>query len=490
MDNVLPSRLSPCLYRLFFLFCVFIVSACSGSGDSERDIKAGAALQDQSITIAVDGDGYLVLSARSGGYFYRRSATLKLDRDGRIVTGKNESLLQGLLASIAGKIPSGGGIGDLNFSVFDIDISQLELDESGLFYNIVDGKPVGLGQIALAVFENPAGLTELGPDGDEWAESYHSGLPVINLPNTNNYGRIKISYGLSPDMGSTLDSATAGEYLLNNNLTLSIWGHGYLSVKREGTQAFIRNGRFGLDDEGRLATDSGWVLQAYGVKDEIIDYELVTDLAVTESGVDLTAIDFNDATGLFYAGEMPLGLLQMAYYKAPLFLNEIDPNVWQETVASGPPLLGFSGSAGRGRVVVNRFPSEEDYTLELAVDGAGYLLLENELGQSYYTRATILQTDAANRLINAEGYLLQGNITIPSSGGEVEVSSTGDVSTIPFGQASLLLIGQLDLALFSNPDGLERVADGVYAETASSGPPAVGKPRDPGFGVIVGDTMF
>ncbi len=45
-------------------------------------------------------------------------------------------------------------------------------------------------------------------------------------------------------------------------------------------------------------------------------------------------------------------------------------------------------------------------------------------------------------------------------------------------------VGQLQIATFINPDGLLKLGDNLFSQTAASGDPTVGNPGDPGFGQI------
>ncbi|WP_155651216.1 flagellar hook-basal body complex protein, partial [Burkholderia stagnalis] len=52
--------------------------------------------------------------------------------------------------------------------------------------NYSNGQTQTLGQIALANFNNPNGLTNLG--GNQYAESSASGVPQISAPGSTNHG--------------------------------------------------------------------------------------------------------------------------------------------------------------------------------------------------------------------------------------------------------------------------------------------------------------
>ncbi|MFY9180458.1 MAG: flagellar hook-basal body complex protein [Venatoribacter sp.] len=71
-------------------------------------------------------------------------------------------------------------------------LSGLEVDQAGIiFARFTNGQAQVLGQVALANFRNPEGLTPLG--STSWGESFESGTPTIGSPRTASFGQIKSS---------------------------------------------------------------------------------------------------------------------------------------------------------------------------------------------------------------------------------------------------------------------------------------------------------
>lgn len=69
-------------------------------------------------------------------------------------------------------------------------LTGLEIDDEGIiFARFTNGQATTLGQVALANFRNPEGLTPLGETG--WAESYESGNPTVGSPRTASFGKVK-----------------------------------------------------------------------------------------------------------------------------------------------------------------------------------------------------------------------------------------------------------------------------------------------------------
>ncbi|MCP5335089.1 MAG: flagellar hook-basal body complex protein [Oceanospirillaceae bacterium] len=69
-------------------------------------------------------------------------------------------------------------------------LTGLEVDQDGIiFARYTNGQAQVLGQVSLAIFRNPEGLTPLGDTA--WAESYESGVPTIGSPRTGSFGQVK-----------------------------------------------------------------------------------------------------------------------------------------------------------------------------------------------------------------------------------------------------------------------------------------------------------
>jgi flagellar hook protein FlgE len=71
-------------------------------------------------------------------------------------------------------------------------LAGLEVDQEGvMFARYTNGQAQVLGQVALANFRNPEGLTPLGDTG--WAESFESGVGTVGSPRTASFGQIRSS---------------------------------------------------------------------------------------------------------------------------------------------------------------------------------------------------------------------------------------------------------------------------------------------------------
>ncbi len=129
---------------------------------------------DNALDIAITGDGFFQIQRPDGTTAYTRDGTFKLDSTGQIVTNNGETLLPGIT------VPQGA--------------RQISIGSDGTVSALVAGQvaPQNLGQIQLASFINPNGLT---PQGQNlYLETAASGAPQVGVPGTNALGNIKQGY--------------------------------------------------------------------------------------------------------------------------------------------------------------------------------------------------------------------------------------------------------------------------------------------------------
>ncbi|PLT34546.1 flagellar basal body rod protein FlgG [Bacillus sp. V5-8f] len=123
--------------------------------------------------------------------------------------------------------------------------------------------------------------------------------------------------------------------------------------------------------------------------------------------------------------------------------------------------------------------------LDVRVAGDGYFVLNDgaEGGKTSFTRAGNFYLDQEGNLVNADGLFVQGvksagnpatvggtaidKIKIPSDAGSISIGPTGIVTYVRDGE--LNEAGQIVIAKFSNPEGLEKVADNLYQQSTNSG---------------------
>ncbi len=140
--------------------------------------------------------------------------------------------------------------------------------------------------------------------------------------------------------------------------------------------------------------------------------------------------------------------------------------------------------AGTQKIFTDGSLQETSQPLDLAVNGRGFFQITMPDGSISYTRDGTFHMDAEGQVVNASGFLLEPNITIPDQTNTLTISRDGIVSVTIFGETEPTEIGQIDMVDFINPAGLQAMGSNLFLETASSGAPQVGVAGEDGYGAI------
>ncbi|WP_145059362.1 flagellar basal-body rod protein FlgG [Adhaeretor mobilis] len=125
--------------------------------------------------------------------------------------------------------------------------------------------------------------------------------------------------------------------------------------------------------------------------------------------------------------------------------------------------------------------------LDFAIEGRGFFKVQDPNGGSLYTRAGNFGLNANGQLVLGSantGWILEPNVNIPDNATNVVVSSDGNVQYSTSDAPGLNNAGQITFTNFIDPDGLLKMGDNLYKETAASGSPIESNPGTAGFGVI------
>jgi flagellar basal-body rod protein FlgG len=123
-------------------------------------------------------------------------------------------------------------------------------------------------------------------------------------------------------------------------------------------------------------------------------------------------------------------------------------------------------------------------TMDLAINGRGFLQVTMPNGDTNYTRDGSLTLDSTGQLVTATGLLISPAITIPPNALSVTIGTDGTVSAQMPGTTATTNLGQIELADFINPTGLQAVGSNLFQATGSSGAPIVGIAGQTEFGTL------
>ncbi|WP_424933860.1 flagellar basal-body rod protein FlgG [Amaricoccus macauensis] len=128
--------------------------------------------------------------------------------------------------------------------------------------------------------------------------------------------------------------------------------------------------------------------------------------------------------------------------------------------------------------------SETGASLDLAIDGGGYIEIALPGGEQAYTRDGALKRNGDGLIVTSDGFQVGAGVTVPEEAIEIAINADGEVYVYFRDQIEAQLIGQFDIVTFSNDKGLEALGSNLYRETEASGQPNVGAPGEDGRGIF------
>ena len=151
-------------------------------------------------------------------------------------------------------------------------------------------------------------------------------------------------------------------------------------------------------------------------------------------------------------------------------------SAFQPLVIQGPGLSTRVNGVAHGLVVDLREGGqiETGRTLDVAVQGTGWIAVQGADGSEGYTRAGELRLTPDGLLTDARGNLVLGEggpISVPQSS-QMNIGADGTVSVVPMGQSpeTIAAVGRIKLVnppvdqLALGSDGLMHLADGTTAQ--------------------------
>ena len=147
-------------------------------------------------------------------------------------------------------------------------------------------------------------------------------------------------------------------------------------------------------------------------------------------------------------------------------------------IGLGTRLVTTSRELGQGELHQTGNP------LDVAIEGHGFLGVTLPNGDLAYTRNGALQVSAEGKLVTADGYAVEGDITIPPEAQAIAIAADGTISATVPGSTQPVELGKLQIAMFANPAGLAAQGSTLFRETSASGAAVLGAAGEGGAGAI------
>ena len=121
---------------------------------------------------------------------------------------------------------------------------------------------------------------------------------------------------------------------------------------------------------------------------------------------------------------------------------------------------------------------------DLAINGQGFFQVNTPSGGLCYTRDGSFSVNPNGNLVNSSGFLVQPQLSIPTTALSVTVGSDGTISATTSTSTTPTIVGQLTLVNFPNPQGLSSEGGNLYTQTQASGAPIIAAPGINGLGTL------
>jgi flagellar basal-body rod protein FlgG len=176
-----------------------------------------------------------------------------------------------------------------------------------------------------------------------------------------------------------------------------------------------------------------------------------------------------------------------ASFQDLMYQNEGQPGsqTTEQTQSPSGLLLGTGVKVvGSEKLFTQGAITQTGNSLDVAIQGNGFIQVSLPDGSVAYTRDGSLHEDSTGQLVTADGYPLVPAITLPANVNSVTIGTDGTVSATSNGSTTPATLGVIQLANFVNPAGLQPMGQNLYLETQSSGTAQTGQPGINGMGSL------
>lgn len=329
------------------------------------------------------------------------------------------------------------------------------------------------------------------------------------------------SVGLGTRLAGVSASFTQGGVETTGRSTdIAIQGNGFFVV-RDGTGlAYTRKGNFTLNPDGSLATQDGLPLQGYALDASGNIVGPLTDISfngATSQPSPTTTVDVKnnlDATAAVPANPFDGTSWESAYatsntsttvkvfdslgvsHDLTLFFSKTGPGAWTVNVAVDGADVG--GTAGTPTILLANSPvtfnpdgsllSPDPTDVAVTFTGAAAQTISFNFGTPNTTNTAGEGLDGLTQFGSASSVAADGDGYGAGQLQAIAVDADGTITGV-FDNGESRALYRLGLADFAAPDGLIELGNGLYRDSASSGPATVGTPGSSGMGTVVGSAI-
>ncbi len=129
--------------------------------------------------------------------------------------------------------------------------------------------------------------------------------------------------------------------------------------------------------------------------------------------------------------------------------------------------------------------SQTGNTLDVAINGEGFIQVARPDGSILYTRDGALRINSDGSLVTNAGLKVFPEITVPDDATSIVIETDGRVVASYPGAQEGEELGQIELANFVNPAGLKAVGGNLFEASGLAGDELVGIPGEGEFGLLI-----
>ena len=456
------------------------------SGIQSNFTQGSLQTTNNSLDMAVDGNGFFQVKSTSGGFFYTRAGQFNVNKDGDVVNPDGLKL-QGFQAD---------ALGNITGTISDINLSTTTSPPNATTKLTVSAN--------LDSQSTPIGLTAKLVSGAAAVTTTAAGNLSFDI-NLNGDGAktVTLAAGLT---GSALASAiqTAVRALSAADPYKAAAYSGFTASYDAGTQEYTFNS--GMTGAPNIAGSTGTAVVTVNGADTLAT---TMNMTAATSAVSTTGTDFlisdptgksNFSTSLTVYDSLGIGHVLNTYF------TKVGTNTWnynqvtdssQVTVAagfaSGADALVASGTV---TFTTNGALDRESTIIYHNAGADGIDFIGATAGQAIATNfGTSVTTDGGTGLDMTTQFGSISALVNQSQDGYASGSlqglsvNTSGLVTGRFSNGQLRTLAQVALARFNNAQGLSKVGKNLLAEAGDSGSPIIGKPDSSGLGRTLSNSL-
>lgn len=303
--------------------------------------------------------------------------------------------------------------------------------------------------------------------------------------------------GLGSRLAGTAQNFAQGALQRTGRTTdLAIEGDGFFIVNNANAQLYTRNGSFSFDAQGNLSTADGWYVMGWQADpDGMIDptgplTRLRVPIGSAMAPVQTTEVSVSGnlnaaaAIGTRVSNSVAAYNAQGAEVVLNVSYTKTAANQWTVSATHGDP-------ATQVDLTDNVLTFDITGELTIPVDRNINIAAGQIPG---ITEAMTIELGAATTPNRVTQYGSQTNVSVIGQNGSFagalqsfNVSNGGSIMGV-YSNGKSVQVGQVAISVFTNPQGLERVAGG-WRETGNSGLPQIGQAASFGRGKISAGTL-